>query len=162
MSLPTARLPHVTSGAVTRSSTAPATPTVSGDSFAAEVDRAAGIPPDSATSKSVRGFRDLPGFGRIETVTITETKIGSDGKPVNHVKELAVCPECGTINCPCMARVTVQNALDEENAKGPRDAEKPQSASVVPQTFNQLSLNFTAGQSRGLERNPQVTSSQRF
>lgn len=94
--------------------------------------------------KTERGHRDLPGYGRVETLKVTERHVGHDGKSVDTVKELAVCPECGTANCACLSRVTVQARLDEENASGVRGQEKPQPYSVVPQSFNQMSANFSA------------------
>jgi hypothetical protein len=93
---------------------------------------------------TVRGHRDLPGYGRIETLKVTETHTGPDGKPVHTVKELAVCPECGTANCACLSRVTLQSRLDEENASGVRGQEKPQPFAMLPQSFNQMSANFSA------------------
>jgi hypothetical protein len=119
------------------------------DSFAAQAKTANGQATEGQTAmqtSSVRAFRDLPGYGRIETLTVTETTTGPDGKPMTTVKELAVCPECGTANCSCLSRVTMQSRLDEENAKGPRDKEKPQPYSVLPQTFNQMSATFHASQ----------------
>ena len=97
-------------------------------------------------TSAVRGHRDVPGYGRVETLTVTETTVGPDGKPVHTVKELAVCPECGTANCACLARVTAQSKVDEENAKGPRDKEQPKPYAVLPQSFNQMSANFQAQQ----------------
>lgn len=80
----------------------------------------------------------------METLKVTERHTGPDGKPVDTVKELAVCPECGTANCACLARVTLQARIDEENASGVRGQEKPQPFAVVPQSFNQMSANFSA------------------
>lgn len=101
-------------------------------------------------TKSERMVRDLAGFGRIEIVRVTETRIDADGKTATTVKELAVCPECGTINCSCMARITLQTRLDEENAKGPRDRQLPSLSSPTPVP---VSLAQLMGQG-GLNSNP--------
>lgn len=145
MSLPTASTLgtaiHRWSGS---SATTAAPSSAAAESFAAMAETSQGG--SVQTSKMSRGFRDLPGYGRIETVKVTETHVGPDGKEVNTVKELAVCPECGTINCACLARVTLQARIDEENAKGVRGEEKPSPMAILPQTFNQMSANFSATQ----------------
>ncbi len=99
---------------------------------------------DSSPIKGERGYRHLPGYGRVETVKVKESHIGHDGKSVDTVKELAVCPECGTANCACLSRVTLQSRLDEENASGVRGEEKPQPFAMLPQSFNQISMNFSS------------------
>ena len=99
-----------------------------------------------------RGYRHLPGYGRVETVKVTETKVGADGNTVHTVKEMAVCPECGTLNCACLARVTLQSRIEEENASGDRAQEKPQPFAVMPQSFNQLSINFATSQGSSSSR----------
>lgn len=112
------------------------TPAAELDSFSSLLDRASGNSPVKTTYQ--HGYRELPGYGRIETVKVTEVTVGADGKPSTSVKELAVCPECGTISCSCLARVTLQTRLDEENAKGPKDKEVPQPFAMLPQAFHQL------------------------
>ncbi len=113
------------------------------ESFAAHAEK---LRSEGKETETVRGFRDLPGYGRIETVKITETVTGPDGKQTQTVKELAVCPECGTVNCACLARVTLQQRLDEENAKGVRGQEKPEPMALLPQTFNHLAVNLGLNQ----------------
>jgi hypothetical protein len=114
---------------------------VAGEAFATHLEQAGSGP---VSVRSERAFRDLPGYGRVEVLRVTETHVGPDGKTVNTVKELAVCPECGTANCACLSRVTLQARIDEENANGVRNQEKPAPYSLVPQSFNQLSANFNA------------------
>lgn len=78
----------------------------------------------------------------IKTEKVLIKSVDHQGNVTEEIKEVAVCPECGSTNCPCLARVTLQSRLDEENAKGVRNAEKPNPMSVVPQSFNQMSLNI--------------------
>ncbi len=113
------------------------------ESFAAQADK---LRSEGKETEAVRSSRHLPGYGRIETVKVTETTIGSDGRETKTVKELAVCPECGTVNCACLARVTLQQRIDEENAQGDRSQEKPQPMAVLPQTFNHLAMNLNLNQ----------------
>lgn len=76
----------------------------------------------------------------IETRWVKTEVVDENGHVQEVMKEVAICPECGEENCPCIARITVQARLDEENAKGIRNAEKPNAP--FPQSFNQISLNF--------------------
>ena len=78
----------------------------------------------------------------IQTKKVKVKTVDEHGNIKEEIKEMAVCPECGETNCPCIARVTVQSRLDEENAKGVRNAEKPNPMSVIPQSFAQLSMNL--------------------
>lgn len=78
----------------------------------------------------------------IETRKVEVKTVDEHGNVTTEIKEMAVCPECGETNCPCIARITVQSKLDEENAKGVRGAKKEEPISVVPQTFNQMSMNL--------------------
>ncbi len=71
-----------------------------------------------------------------------ETRVGPEVK-AEKAPEVAICPECGSANCACLARVTLQTRLDEENAKGSRDSQEVpqiQPMPVLPQSFNQMSL----------------------
>jgi hypothetical protein len=148
MSLPSAT--SIGTSSLQRFSSSPTVAASAGDAQGyAAVAQQAGGESGAVTTHSVRGFRDLPGYGRIETLKVTETHIGADGKPVHTVKELAVCPECGTANCACLSRVTVQSRLDEENASGVRGQDKPDPFAMLPQPFNQLSANFTASAQGG-------------
>lgn len=132
-------------------STATATPSsAAAESFAAMAETSQGG--SVQTSKMSRGYREIPGYGRVETVKVTETHVGPDGKPVNTVKELVVCPECGTLNCACLARVTLQARVDEENASGVKGQEKPSPMAIMPGSFNQLSANFSASQGHAPRR----------
>ena len=137
MSFPISTSPHV-SFQQPRSA-AGRTDLSAAESFAAHAEK---LRSEGKETESVRGFRDLPGYGRIETVKVTETTTGPDGQKTQTVKELAVCPECGTINCACLARVTLQQRLDEENAKGVRGQEKPDPYALLPQSFNHLAVNL--------------------
>lgn len=152
MSLPSALIlgnaTHRWSSGSSAAATAPSA--AAAESFAAMAETSQGG--SVQTSKMSRGFRDIPGYGRIETVKVTETHKGPDGKEVTTVKELAVCPECGTINCACLARVTLQARIDEENASGVRGQEKPSPMAILPQTFNQMSANFSANQTSSPRR----------
>lgn len=141
MNLPLSSSPHVSFEAPRRVSER--TSLGAAESFAAHADK---LRSEGKETETVRSFRDLPGYGRIETVKVTETTIGPDGRPTQTVKELAVCPECGTVNCACLARVTLQQRLDEENAKGVRGQEKPEPFALLPQTFNHLAANLQLGQ----------------
>lgn len=85
----------------------------------------------------------------IETRWVKKEVVDENGQVREVMKEVAICPECGEENCPCIARITVQQRIDEENAKGVRNAEKPNPVSVVPQTFNQMSVNFERKNSFG-------------
>lgn len=87
-------------------------------------------------------YADMP-LDKIETRMVKTKTVDEHGNVKEVMKEMAVCPECGETNCPCIARVTVQTKLDEANASGVRyaDQERPK-ASMVPQTFNQLSMNL--------------------
>lgn len=131
------------------SSAAAATPKAA-DGFAAIAGQV-GLAEGKIT-KSERGFRDLPGYGRVETVKLTKTYTDAGGKTIHKVEELAVCPECGTVNCACLARVTLQSRIEEENASGDRAQEKPQPFAVVPQTFNQLAVSFAGLQGQSAPR----------
>lgn len=82
----------------------------------------------------------------IETVWVKTKEVQEDGSVREVMKEMAICPECGELNCPCIARITVQKRIDEENAKGVRNAKKPDP--LIPQTFNQMSMNFSSSRSR--------------
>jgi hypothetical protein len=86
---------------------------------------------------------------QIETRMETVKTVDEHGNVKEIQKEMAVCPECGETNCPCIARITVQARLDEANASGVRyaDQERPK-ASVIPQTFNQLSMNMEMNSSK--------------
>lgn len=78
----------------------------------------------------------------IKTKMVKVKTYDAHGNVKEVMKEMAVCPECGETNCPCIARITVQAKLDEENAKGVRNAEKPSEISIIPRTFNQISMNL--------------------
>lgn len=145
LSLSTVPMPGVRS---TAGAQGPA-PTSEGQPF----DSLVALAGDSPVSPRMeRGYRDLPGYGRIATVKVTHTQKGPDGKEVHKVEELAVCPECGTVNCACLARVTLQSRLDEENASGVRHAEKPQPFAVMPQSFHQMSLGLASAQGGSASR----------
>jgi hypothetical protein len=77
----------------------------------------------------------------IKTKKVLVKTVDEHGNVSEKIEERAICPECGETNCPCIARITCQARLDEENAKGVRNAEKPSPMSIVPQSFNQMSLN---------------------
>lgn len=65
--------------------------------------------------------------------------VGPPGQQTEQIKEMAVCPECGSISCACLARVTLQKRLDEDNAKGVRNADQPDPMAILSQSFNQMS-----------------------
>ena len=79
---------------------------------------------------------------QIETKMVKVKTVDAHGQVKEEMKEMAVCPECWETNCPCIARVTVQNRLDEENAKGVRNAKKPNPLAILPHAFNQMSQNL--------------------
>lgn len=89
---------------------------------------------------------------QIKTKTVKVQTVDSHGHVKEEMKEVAICPECGEVNCPCIARVTVQNRLDEENAKGVRNAEKPNPLDVLPHAFNQMSANLNRSAGSGYFR----------
>ena len=78
----------------------------------------------------------------IETRWVKTEVVDENGQLREVMQEVAICPECGEENCPCIARITVQQRIDEENAKGVRNAKKP--TGIVPQTFNQMSMQFNS------------------
>lgn len=78
----------------------------------------------------------------IETKWVKTEVVDEHGNVREVMREVAICPECGEENCPCIARITVQQRLDEENAKGTRNAKKPDG--LIPQTFNQMSMDFSS------------------
>ena len=78
----------------------------------------------------------------IETRWVKTEVVDENGQLREVMREVAICPECGEENCPCIARITVQQRIDEENAKGVRNAKKPNG--IVPQTFNQMSMEFNS------------------
>jgi len=86
-------------------------------------------------------YKNIP-LDQIKTKMVKTEVVDQHGNVKEVIKEMAVCPECGETNCPCIARITVQARLDEENAKGVRYAEKPNPQSILPQTFNQLALGL--------------------
>ena len=141
MSLPISSSPYVSFGAPRQAGEK--VTLGAAESFAAHADK---LRSEGKETEAVRSSRHLPGYGRIETVKVTETTVGADGKETKSVKELAVCPECGTINCACLARVTLQQRIDEENAQGDRSQEKPQPMAILPQTFNHLAVNLNLNQ----------------
>ena len=79
---------------------------------------------------------------QIETKMVKVKTVDAHGQVKEEMREMAICPECGETNCPCIARITVQQRIDEENAKGVRNAEKPNPLAVLPHAFNQMSLNL--------------------
>lgn len=148
MSLPSALSLGTSVHRWTSNASTPAVPDrAAGESFAALAEGLRGEGSETITGQ--RGHRHLPGYGRVETVKVKESHIGHDGKSVDTVKELAVCPECGTANCACLSRVTLQSRLDEENASGVRGEEKPQPFAMLPQSFNQISISFSSGAQAG-------------
>lgn len=78
----------------------------------------------------------------IETKWVKTEVVDEHGNVREVMKEVAICPECGEENCPCIARITVQQRIDEENAKGVRNAKKPDP--LVPQSYNQMSMEFNS------------------
>ena len=87
-------------------------------------------------------YANIP-LDQIETKMVKVKTVDEHGNVKEIQKEMAVCPECGETNCPCIARVTVQSRLDEANASGVRYAEQDRpKPSAIPQTFNQLSMNL--------------------
>ncbi len=92
-------------------------------------------------SSEAKSYADIP-IEDIKTRKVKVKTVDHEGNIKEEIKEMAVCPECGETNCPCIARITVQARLDEENAKGVRNSKKPEPLSIVPQTFNQMSINF--------------------
>jgi acetyl-CoA carboxylase beta subunit len=82
----------------------------------------------------------------IETRWVKSEVVDENGHVREVMREVAICPECGEENCPCIARITVQQRIDEENAKGIRNAKKPDP--IVPQTFNQMNMEFNSNRQR--------------
>lgn len=89
-----------------------------------------------------KSYADMP-LEEIKTKMVKVETVDEHGNIKEEIKEMAVCPECGETNCPCIARVTVQARIDEENAKGVRGEKKPEPMAIVPQTFNQLALEHS-------------------
>lgn len=78
----------------------------------------------------------------VETKMVKFKERLPDGTEVECEKEMVVCPECGSVSCACLAQVTLQKRLDEENAQGVRGAEKPDPMAMLSQGFNQMSHNL--------------------
>lgn len=95
-----------------------------------------------ALSGDFNPYAHIP-LSEIKTKMVEVETVNHDGTVTKEIKEMAVCPECGETNCACLAQVTLQARLDEENAKGVRNAEKPNPMSIIPQSFNQISLNLS-------------------
>lgn len=50
----------------------------------------------------------------------TGEALDTSGRHYNEIADgpkVAVCPECGSANCACLARITLQQRYDEEHAK---------------------------------------------
>lgn len=82
----------------------------------------------------------------VETRMVKVTERLPDGREIEVEKEMVVCPECGSVSCACLAQVTLQKRLDEENAMGVRNEPKPDPMAILSQNFNlnQMSQNIQA------------------
>lgn len=82
----------------------------------------------------------------VETKMVKVTERLADGREIEVEKEMVVCPECGSVNCACLAQVTLQKRLEEENAMGVRNEPKPDPMAILSQNFqlHQMSQNVQA------------------